>query len=174
VGSSHDADDFFHGIKRMQPYPNAIAAIGRQMQSHEVGLDGQFTMSAIHQHGQSNSSRSAQVANRVERRADGSSRKQHIVDQDNLGTVHGKSDLRAAEHGPAAAAAQVVTIECDVHRAHDDLVIGQESQFLGQTLSQWNTAAPHSDQVERQIATASVPDRSPHSRNQPFDFLGVA
>ncbi len=158
----------------MQPHPNAIVVIGRQMQSHEVGLDGQLTMSAINQHGQSNSSRSAQVANRVERRANGSSREQHIVDQDNLGTVHGKSDLRAAEHGPAAAAAQVVPIERDVHRAHEDLVIGQESQFLGQTLSQWNTAGPHADQVERQIATASVPDRSPHTGNQPFYFLGLA
>ena len=60
-GRQPQAHDFFHGIERIQPHPNAIVVIGRQMQSHEVGLDGRFTMSAIDQHGQSDSFRSAQV-----------------------------------------------------------------------------------------------------------------
>ena len=66
AGRSQDVNDFFHGIHRVEPNSHAIAASGRQVQPHKVGLDRQFSMATIHQHGEANPSRPTEIADFVD------------------------------------------------------------------------------------------------------------
>ena len=83
-----DPDDFLAGINGPQPDMDAIAAIGRQVHAHDVGLNRQLAVTPVNQGGQANSRRPAQVANRVQRGADGAAGEQNVIHQNNVNLLH--------------------------------------------------------------------------------------
>ena len=104
--------------------------------------------------------RPAEVADRVQGRADGPAREQDVVDQDDLGAVDAERDLGAAEHGPAPALAQVVAVERDIDGAHEHLVVGQQASAPG----------PAAGRAERR-ASARRPGETASSARRPVPDL---
>ena len=99
--------------------------VGRDVQADDVGLDRQLAVAAVDQDGQADARRPAEVADRVQRRADGPAGEQDVVDQDDLGAVDVERDLGPAQDRPAVALAEVVAVERDVDGADGDLVAEQ-------------------------------------------------
>ena len=117
-----DLDHFFDRIDGMKPHANVIAEIGRDAQTHDVGLDRDLAMAAIDQHRQADARRPPQVADRIEGGADGPAREQDVVHQHHLGPVDVERDLGAPQHGPALDVLEIVAIERDVDRPDFDIL----------------------------------------------------
>ena len=71
-------------------------------------------MAPIDQDGQADAAPAAQVADRVQGRADGPAREQHVIHEHYFGSVNVKRDLGAAEHRPVVGLTQIVAVERDV------------------------------------------------------------
>ena len=112
------------GIDRLQPDLNAIAAIGRHVQAHDVGLDRQLAVAAVDQSGQADPRGPAQVADRIQRRADGPAGEQDVIDQHDLGAVDPNGISVPRRTGQRPALFQIVAVERDVDGADGHFVVG--------------------------------------------------
>ena len=84
----------------------ARAADGRQVLADVVGADRQLAVAAVDQDGQLDRARPAEVAERVERGADGAAGEQHVVDEDDdLAVDPAAAGCRCARARGRAAAA---------------------------------------------------------------------
>ena len=106
----------------------ARAARSSHEQADDVGLDRQLAVAAVDQDRQADPRGPAEVADRVQGRADGPAREQDVVDQHDLRPVDVERDLGAAQDRPAVRPAQVVAVERDVDRADRDLPADQGPQ----------------------------------------------
>ena len=128
-----------------------IVELGRHVQTHHVGLDGNLAMAAIDQDRQADARRSTQVADGIQGCANRPACEQDIVHQHDLGPIEVKRDIGPSQHGPALRLPEIVAIERDVDGADIDILPDQPAQLLRQPLGQRNPARPNAHQVERHI-----------------------
>src|SRR5690606_3051873 len=80
--------DLVEAVNFRQRDVYSLAAGGRKILAHEVGADRQLAVAPIDQDREAHRSGASEIAERVERCADRSSREQHVVDQHNRLSVN--------------------------------------------------------------------------------------
>ena len=158
----------------MQPHANVIAQIGRDVQAHNVGLNGNLAMASIDQNRQADACRPPQVADGVQGGANRPAREQDVIHEHDLGSVDVKRDLGASQHGPPRDVFEIVAIERDVDRTDFDILPEQPLQLLSQPLGEGNPARSNAHQAKRHPGAARVGELASHRGDQTIDFVVIA
>ena len=113
-------------------------------------------MTAIDERDQLDRARTAEVDQRVERRANRAARVEHVVHEQDQAVVDGEWNFRAPNHRlrPDGVPHQVVAVERDVERSGRHVDAGEVPERLGQARRQRH--ASRADADERQALDAAV------------------
>ena len=153
-------DDLVAVIDLLQAHLHALVERGGQVLADVVGLDGQLAVAAVHEDDQLNRLRPPEIDESVERRARRPPGVEHVVHQQNLASVDGKRNLRAAYDRlrPHGVPHQVVAVERDVEGAGRHLVAGDLLDLPGQAPGERHAAAAHADEREivNKLAAGSI------------------
>src|SRR6516165_9212115 len=103
-----------------QAYVHALTFRRFDIFAHIVRANGHLVLAAVHQYGQLNRLRAAQVSQRVKRGAHGAARVQNIVDQHHPLAVERKRNIATEQPRISGAALAVVAIRRDVEGANRD------------------------------------------------------
>jgi hypothetical protein len=79
------------------------------------------TVTLVHQHGEADGLRPAEVDERIHRRADGPARVQHVVDEDDRPAIDARRQRGALDDWLLGDHRQVVAVERDVERPDRDV-----------------------------------------------------
>jgi hypothetical protein len=104
--------------------------IGRNIgerESHKIRLNGQFAPAAIHQHGQADRPRPAEIAQSIHRGTNRAAGKQHVIHQKQRALVEIDVDIRRPNQRTRADFGKIVAIKGNVQNAPADFV---EAAFL--------------------------------------------
>ena len=99
-------------------------ASSREVESERpdvVGADGQLAVPAVHEHGELDARRAAEVDELVEGGADGAPGEEHVVHEHHGAPVDREEDVGALGDGLGGEAREVVPVERDVEGAHRGL-----------------------------------------------------
>ena len=93
----------------------------RERAAHVVGADGQLAVAAVHEHGELDARRAAEVDELVEGGADGAAGEEHVVHEHHRAAVDREEDVGALGDRLGGQAREVVAVERDVEGAHRGL-----------------------------------------------------
>ena len=94
-----------------------LAATGRDVLADVVGADRQLAVAAVDEDRELHGAGPAEVAERVERGADGAAGEEHVVDEDDEPAVDAVGGMSVSSSARRALEPQVVAVERDVERA---------------------------------------------------------
>ena len=120
IGRHLRHEDLVDAVDLGQMDLHLLAARGRHVLADEVRPDGQLAVPAVDQDRQLHAARAAQVAQRVQCRADRAAGEQHVVHQDDEPAVDAAVGQHRGLQRPDAAQPQVVAVEGDVDGADVD------------------------------------------------------
>ena len=109
--------NFLHAVDFLELHFDDLVVGGLHHAADEARLDGQLAVAAVDQRQQLHARRAAVVEQRVERRAHGAARVQHVVHQDDVLALHGERNLGGAHDGLDVHRGQIVAVQVDVEDA---------------------------------------------------------
>ncbi|GAC1473550.1 MAG: hypothetical protein NVSMB9_22380 [Isosphaeraceae bacterium] len=104
-------------------------------------------MSSIDQNRQSYPRGPPEVANRVQRRADRSTREENVIHQDDLCPIDVEGNLGPAQDWPPVPLIEVIAVQGDVHGPHWNVRTDQGLKGAGDPASDGEPAGPDPDQT---------------------------
>jgi len=108
-------------IQFHHPEFDDIGFVGLESETDRVRLDGKFAMATVSEDRQSNRAGSTIISERLDRRANGPSRKQDVVDKNQLQIVDRKTDVAALNSRFDPSKIVIVTVQCDIQGAEGNL-----------------------------------------------------
>src|SRR5271157_3744734 len=136
----------------MELHFNDLAAAGGHTFADVRGLDGQFAMAAVNEHGQLHAARTAVVEERVERGPDRPAGVEHIVAKHYVAAVDFNADGPWRDYRTHAGCGQIVAVELNIEQARIDRMLLDAGNESAQPLGQRNAAAL--DAYQRQVFAA--------------------
>src|SRR5688572_12364630 len=109
-------------------------------------MDREFAAAAIHQDGEGDASRAAEVRQFIHGRANRASGVEHIVHDHDVPTIEAQRQARLPDDGPRANRLQVIAVQRDVERASGDAYSFAFIDEGGDTLGELNATALDADQ----------------------------
>ena len=116
------------------------------------GLDGQFTMAAVNQHGELHSARPAMVEQGVERGPDSAAGIEHVVAEHDVSTLYVETDGPRSHKRTNARRGQIIAVELDIEQACIDGALFDSGDQSSQPFGQRDAAAL--DAHQRQVFTS--------------------
>ena len=110
-------DDFIREPHLGKPHVDSLGVGGRHVLADEIGLDGEFAMSTVDQHGQLNAPRAAEIVQRVHRRARRPPAIQHIVHQHDRLAGHVERDDRGLDIR-GGSLAEIVPVHAHIQQTY--------------------------------------------------------
>jgi hypothetical protein len=111
-----------HGIVSavfLEGHFDSLAAGGGDVLADKISLDGQFAMTAIHEHGELNPVRTAEIHERIHGGTRGASAGQYVIDEDDRFARHIEGNDGGMNLGRGVLI-QVVAVHVDVDLAEGD------------------------------------------------------
>ena len=114
--------------------------------SNEGGLDRQFPMASVNEGQQLYSFWTTMIHQGIQRRTDGASGIQNVIDQHNVAPSHIETKGPGVDHGTQVPGRKVIAIEIDVERSHIDGTLFYDCNQFRQSLCQRQSPALDTDQ----------------------------
>jgi len=137
-----------------------------------VGADRQFAVAAVDEDGEPDGGRPAEVAERVEGRADGPAGEEHVVHQDDDLAVDTAGDVGAPDRADRLAA-EVVAVHGDVEGAGRDVDAFDLTDALREPVGEDDAAGRDAQQQEVLRALVGLEDLVGDAGERPADGVGV-
>ncbi len=125
---------------------DVLAARGRHVLADVVGAQRQLAVAAVDEHRQLHGTRPADVAQRVQRRADRATGVEHVVDQDHQRAVDATLGNRGVLQRPRGLDVEVIAVQRDVQRAARHVDAGELADLVGDPGGQRHTAGRNAEE----------------------------
>src|SRR6266545_7230665 len=166
--------------------PNLVGAVGllehdldhlalgrRHALADVVRLDGNLAVPPVDQHGETHGTRTAEVDQTVQCRADRAPRVEDVVAQDNRAAVQVEIDLGLAQQRLGSDEREIVAVERDVQSADGKGLLHEIAQTRGQPCRQRDSPRANTDQSQVRQVLVPLGDLVRHAVDHPLDTIRI-